>query len=185
VERDLLSVEVDGGPARLGFIFGTGAVVTFLDAYYATGRPSPAVAAALLVRAVGSALVGGRFAGALAAREVVRVTADGDDWPDVPFLAVLAGAVPEIGFGFTPFGRCDEQPGFFHAVGVTGSALQLAAQLPRIWLGRPWRRTLAVDGVARDLLLEGPLRCTVDGDLYEARQGARVRTGPPVRLLLP
>ena len=185
VERDLLAVEVDGAAPRLGFLFGTGAAVAFLDAWYGSGRPSPAVAAALLVRAVGSALVGGRFAGALVAREALRVTADGDDWPDVPFLAVLAGSVPEIGFGFTPFGRCDEQPGFFHAVGVTGSPLQLAAQLPRIWLGRPWRRALAVDGVTRDLALEGPLRYTVDGDLYAARESVRVRTGPPVRLLVP
>jgi len=185
VERDLLAVAVDGGPLRLGFLFGTGAVVTFLDAYYATGHASPATAAALLVRAVGSSLLGGPFAAALTAREPVRVTSDGDDWPDVPYLAVLAGSVPEIGFGFTPFGRCDEQPGFFHAVGVTGTALQVAAHLPRIWLGRPWRRTLAIDAVTRDLELGGPLRCTVDGDLYEVRQGVRVRTGPPVRLLVP
>jgi diacylglycerol kinase family enzyme len=185
VERDLLAVSVDGGPPRLGFLFGTGAVVTFLDAYYGTGHASPATAAGLLVRAVGSSLVGGPFAAALTAREPVRVTADGDDWPDVPYLAVLAGSVPELGFGFTPFGRCDEQPGFFHAVGVTGTALQVAAHLPRIWLGRPWRRSLAVDAVTRDLELSGPLRCTVDGDLYEARESLRVRTGPPVRLLVP
>jgi diacylglycerol kinase family enzyme len=185
VERDLLAVSVDGAPPRLGFLFGTGAVVTFLDAYYDTGHASPATAAALLVRAVASSLVGGPFASALTAREPVRVTADGDDWPDVPYLAVLAGAVPEIGFGFTPFGRCDEQPGFFHAVGITGTALQVAAHLPRIWAGRPWRRSLAVDAVTRDLELSGPIRCTVDGDLYEAHQGLRVRTGPPVRLLVP
>jgi hypothetical protein len=118
-------------------------------------------------------------------RETLRVTADGDDWPDLPFLSVLAGAVPEIGFGFTPFGRCDEQPGFFHAVGVTGSTLQVAAHLPRIWLGRPWKRGLAVDAVIRDLRVEGPVRYTVDGDLYAARERVRVATGPPVRLLVP
>jgi diacylglycerol kinase (ATP) len=185
VERDLLSVEADGAPRRCGFLFGTGAVVTFLEAYYRTGHPTPATAAALLVGAVGSALVGGRFAAALTARETLRVSSDGDEWPDEPFLAVLAGAVPEIGFGFTPFARCDEQPGFFHAVGVTGSTLQVAAHLPQIWLGRPWKRGLAVDAVARDLVIEGPVRFTIDGDLYDAQEGARLRTGPPVRLVIP
>jgi diacylglycerol kinase (ATP) len=188
VERDLLAVEAEGLAPRVGFLFGTGAVVAFLEAYYATGRPTPAIAAALLVRAVGSALVGGRFAASLTAREVLRVEADGEDWPDDPYLGVLAGAVPEIGFGFTPFARCDEQPGFFHAVGVTGSTLQVAAHLPQIWLGRPWRRQLAMDAVARDLLIEAPgsLRFTLDGDLYAAAAGVvRVRTGPPIRLVMP
>jgi diacylglycerol kinase (ATP) len=187
VERDLLSVEGAGMPPRLGFLFGTGAVVTFLEAYYRTGHPSPATAALMLVRTVGSALVAGDFAAQLMSREALRVTADGEEWPDETYLSVLAGAVPEIGFGFTPFSRCDEQPGFFHAVGVTGSTLQVAAHLPRIWRGRPWKRQLATDAVARDLLIEGPagVRFTIDGDLYESRGPARVRTGPPVRLLMP
>jgi diacylglycerol kinase family enzyme len=185
IERDLLSVAADGGAPRIGFLFGTGTVVTFLDAYYATGRPTRATAAALVVRAIASALVGGRFAQALTARERLRVSSDGEDWPDGVYLTVMAGAVPEIGFGFKPFARCDEQPGFFHAVGVTGSTFQVSMHLPRIWSGRPWRRSLAIDAVTRDLLLEGPVRFTVDGDLYEAREHVRVRTGPPVRVVLP
>jgi len=185
VERDLLAVEAEGVPPRYGFLFGTGAVVTFLDEYYRTGRPTAAMAAALLLRAIGSALVGGRFAAALKARDFLRVTADGEEWPDEPYLAVIAGAVPEIGFGFTPFSRCDEQPGFFHAVGVTGSTVQVAAHLPQIWLGRPWRRSLAMDAVARELAVEGPVRFTVDGDLYAAREWVRVRTGPSVRIIVP
>ena len=185
VERDLLSVEADGAPPQLGFLFGTGAVVAFLEAYYATGRAAPVMAAALLVRAVASALVGGRFASSLTDREALHVTCGGEEWPDGPFLAVLAGAVPELGFGFTPFARCDEQPGFFHAVGVTGSTLQVAAHLPHIWAGRPWKRSLAVDAVARDLRIVGPVRFTIDGDLYRAEREVRVRTGPPVRLVIP
>ena len=84
-------------------------------------------------------------------------------------------------------GDTAEQPGFFHAVGVTGSTLQVAAHLPQVWLGRPWRRQLAMDAVARDLLLEAPesLAFTVDGDLYESPGPLRVRTGPPVRLVTP
>jgi diacylglycerol kinase (ATP) len=187
VERDLLAIDAEGQPPRVGFLFGTGAVVRFLEAYYRTGRPVPLTAAALLIRAVASALVGGAFAATLTAREPLRVSADGEEWPDEPYLSVIAGAVPEIGFGFTPFARCDEQPGFFHAVGLTGSTLQVAAHLPQVWLGRPWRRQLAMDAVARDLLVEAPeaLGFTVDGDLYESPGPVRVRTGPPVRLVTP
>jgi diacylglycerol kinase (ATP) len=182
IERDLLAV---GERTTHGFLFGTGTIVVFLDAYYRTERPSAFSAAALLGRGVLSALFGGRFAQELTAREALRVSSDGEEWPDEPFLTVAAGAVPEIGFGFAPFFRCDEQPGFFHAVGVTGSTLQLATNLPRIWFGRPWKRTLAVDAVTRDLLLDGAVRFAVDGELYEAHREVRVSTGPVVRLAVP
>jgi hypothetical protein len=42
-----------------------------------------------------------------------------------------------------------------------------------------------VDAVTRDLRLGGPLRFTIDGDLYRAEREVRVRTGPPVRLIMP
>lgn len=185
VERDLLAVSADGRPPLHGFMLGTDVIVAFLEAYYRSQRPGRAAAAALLARAAGSAVVGGRLAAGLRTRERRRVTADGDEWPDLPYLAVLAGAVPELGFGFEPFGRCDEQPGFFHAVGVTGSTLQVALHLPLIWWGRPWRRSLAVDAVARELVVEGPVRFTVDGDLYEAQDELRIVTGPSVKLVIP
>jgi diacylglycerol kinase family enzyme len=186
VARDLLRVDTPGAPPSYGFIFGTGAVVAFLDAYYGSGRASPAMAAALVARLVGSAAVGGKFAARITAREPLRVSADGEEWPDDRYLSVLAATVPEIGFGFSPFSRCDEQPGFFHAVGVTGTAAQLVTRIPAIYAGRPWRRPIALDAVARDLLLEGagPVRFTLDGDLYASAREVRVSTGPAVQLLV-
>jgi diacylglycerol kinase family enzyme len=186
VERDLLRVQADGLRPLHGFLFGTGCAVAFLEAYGRSRRPSAARAAWLLARAVGSAAVGGPFARALARREPLRVLADGEEWPDPAYLAVLAGAVPELGLGFRPFARCDEQPGFFHSVGLTGSVARVAAALPAVRLGRPWRRSVAIDAVARDLLLEAPapLRFTVDGDLYRAQRTVRVSCGPPVSVIV-
>ncbi len=185
VERDLLAVEADGGAPLHGFLFGTGGAVAFLDAYYATPGPTPARAAWLAVRALASALVGGRLARALSRREPVEVTADGDRWPKADYLAVMAGSSPELGLGFRAFARCGEQPGFFHAVGVTASAYRLALAAPGIGLGRPWPRRVAMDAVARELWLEprSPLRFTVDGDLYRAERRLRVSTGPALRLV--
>jgi diacylglycerol kinase (ATP) len=186
VTRDLLAVEADGGAPRHGFIFGTGVVVTFLEAYYATGRPSPLTAAALLVRAVGSALVRGELARGLTRREPLRVSTDGEEWPDASYLGVLAGTTPDLGFGFKVFHRCAEQPGSFHAVGVTATPLQLALALPRIRAGRPWRRRHAQDEVARDLRIEAEgLRFTIDGDLFGPVRRVRVSTGPAIEIVLP
>ncbi len=186
VERDLLRVTADGGPPLCGFLFGTGCVVAFLEAYYASGTPSRARAAWLLARAVGSAVAGGPFAEALTRREPARVVADGEEWPADAFLTVMAGSIPEMGFGFEPFARCDEQPGFFHAVGITGSPAQVVLSLPRVWLGRPWRRRLALDSVTRELVVEttAPLRFTIDGDLYQAHREVRVTTGPGVSIIV-
>jgi diacylglycerol kinase family enzyme len=186
VPRDLLRVRADGGEPRYGFIFGTGAIVAFLEAYYATGRPSPAAAALLLARGVGSAVVGGGFAEALTRREPLRISSDGDEWPDGRYLAVGAASTPDVGLGFRAFARCGEQPGFFHAVGITGTVTQLALAMPRLRRGAPWRRRLAQDEVARELLLEGDHpRFTIDGDLYAAERTVRVETGPPVEIVVP
>jgi diacylglycerol kinase family enzyme len=185
-QRDLLQVRADGGEPRFGFIFGTGAMVAFLEAYYASGRPSPATAAALVARGIGSALVGGGFAADLTRRARLRVATDGDEWEDASYLAVAAGSTPDAGFGFQAFHRCGEQPGFFHAVGITGTLGQLARALPRLRRGRPWRRRVAQDEVARLLELEGDTRgYTVDGDLYPSRGSIRVETGPAVEIVLP
>jgi diacylglycerol kinase (ATP) len=186
-ERDLLKVEMNADPPRYGFIFGTGAVVTFLEAYYASGRPSPMTAALLLARAIGSAIAGGPFANALTRREALRVTTDGDEWPDASYLALLAGATPDIGFGFKVFHRCAEQPGSFHAVGVTATPLALSLALRRIHAGKPWRRRHAWDEVTRDLVVGAAdrLRFTIDGDLYTAEQKVRISTGPGVEIVLP
>jgi diacylglycerol kinase family enzyme len=186
VERDLLEVIPDTDPPSHGFIFATGGVVTFLDAYGRGGKPTPALGAWLVARAFASAFAGGNFAGALGRRERLHVTSDGDGWPEEAFVSVLAGSTPEIGFGVKAFARCDEQPGFFHAVGLTGSIRQLAAALPGLRRGRPWRRRLALDEVARDVLVEGEsIRYTVDGDLYAARRSVRIRTGPALPIVLP
>jgi len=182
VERDLLRVEVDGGRPLLGFVFATGAAVAFLERFYA-GTPGPLRAWLLGARVAASLVRRGRLARELLRRQPLRVTADGDEWPDASWLTVLAGTVPSLGMGLRPFGRCDEQPGFFHAVGVHGTLPSLLRSLPRLRRGGPWRRRAAVDAVVRELVLEGDgIRATVDGDLYGPAQRVRITTGPPIEV---
>jgi diacylglycerol kinase family enzyme len=185
VERDLLQVEAPGQPARIGFLFGTGLAVAFLEEWHQRGPATRRSALRLLLRAALSAGVDGPLSARLSRFEPMRVSADGEEWPADAFLSVVAGAIPDIGFGFLPLARCAEQPGSFHAVGVTGSLARLALRLPAVWLARPWHRPLALDAVVRDLLLEAPrLRITVDGDLFSADGPVRVRTGPLAHVLL-
>lgn len=185
VERDLLRIEADDRPPLHGFLFGTGAAVTFLERFYAWGQPSPLRAWLLVARAAASALLGGELGRALTRREWLRVSADGDEWADQAYLTLLAGAVPSLGLGFRALSRCDEQPGFFHAVGVHGALPQVVRLLPRVHRGAPWRRRAALDVVARRLVLEGEeVRFMVDGDLQPPARSLRVSTGPGVQVLV-
>jgi diacylglycerol kinase family enzyme len=184
VERDLLRVQLDDQPPTLGFLFATGAAVAFLERFYATGSPAPLRAWLLLAHAAGSVLRHGTLARALTRREPLRVVADDDEWPDGSYLTVLAGTVPSPGLGFRPLGRCQEQPGFFHAVGVHGSLAQLLRSVPRIRRGDPWRRRAALDAVTRSLTIEGEgVRSMIDGDLYGPARRLRLDTGPAVQVI--
>jgi len=186
VDRDLLRVTGEGLPPTCGFIFGTGVAVAFLEAYYRATHPSALSASWLVLRAAASALVNGPLARALTRREPLRIAVDGDDWPDASYLTLVAGTVPSMGLGFKALARCDEQPGFFHAVGVHGTLVQVARLLPRVHRGAPWRRRAAQDAVARSLTVEGEaIRFTVDGDLYGPVRELRLETGAALRILQP
>jgi diacylglycerol kinase family enzyme len=167
-----------------GFIFGTGVIYNFLDAYYKTGRPSPATAARLLARAIGSVVVGGELAKQLTARAHARVTVDGTTWARDDFLTVTAACVEQIGLGFRPYYRWND-PGGFPILGIhVPSAFGLVTELPRIHAGQPMRRHKLIDQVARDVLFEAEeLRYTIDGDTYTTRESLRVRLGPRLRFV--
>jgi diacylglycerol kinase (ATP) len=170
-----------------GFIFGTGAIANFCEAYYETGAPSAAMSARLLARAVGSTLVNGPFVRRLMSRFRARITADGERWPVDDFALVMAATVPQIGLGSRPFYRCDERPGHFALIGVHCSAAQLVVELPRVFRGVGMSPRKVIDVVARDVAIESaaPFHYVVDGDLLTSAGTLRVRTGPRLELLLP
>lgn len=166
-QRWPLCVEGD----RRGFLWGVGVVERFIDAYEAGGDASVARAGWTLLRAVGSAFTGGAFAEAFFAPIGCAVEADGVPWPDLPWVMVTAGAVTHIGLDFQPFPRVLDHPGRLHALGTAATPRGLAADLPRLYRGRPPADDRRVDVAARSLTLRSdrPLRYDLDGDLYTAR----------------
>ena len=69
-----------------------------------------------------------------------RVVADGDRWACEDFITVAAAVVEQIGLGFKPFYRCNEQPGSFAVLGIHTTAFDFVSDLPRILSGKPMRR---------------------------------------------
>jgi diacylglycerol kinase family enzyme len=172
---------------RFGFIFGNGLVANFLDAYYATGKPSPWMGAKLLVRAALSSLVRGKFARKLLQRFHGRVTVDGETWAREDFTTILGGTVPEIGLGFAPFYRCWESSETFPLIGMHCSLAQLTMQLRRIHRSKPLRRDRAISVVAKRALIEsdGEWSYTMDGDVYAGPRSLALGPGPILRLIRP
>lgn len=85
-EHPLLQIE-----ERYGFMFGTGVIHDFLEAYYATGQPSRMTAARLLLRAAASTLVGGSFSRRLCQPLHASVEADGQGLARPSFHRDLRG----------------------------------------------------------------------------------------------
>ena len=171
---------------RYGFMFGTGIAYNFMDAYYATGNPSPLNGAKVLARLVGSALVGGPFSKKMGRRVPMRVTSEGVTWARQDFLTVVCGAMADIGLGFRPWYRWNEVPGKFAAVGIHCSPARLALELYKVFRARAIRRDKAIDEVSGHLRLEAdePIGYIMDGDKYLEDRELNIRTGPRLDFIL-
>jgi diacylglycerol kinase (ATP) len=173
---------------QYGFIFGNGLIANFMEAYYASGKPSPATGALLLVRAAASALVRGRFARRLARRLEARVTVDGKAWAATDFATITCGTVPEIGIGFAPYARCMESVQHFAHVGFHCQPNDIVWELPAIYRGRPVAASKAESGLAREMIIEtdAEVPYIIDGDLHAQKPGAlRVAMGPVLKIIVP
>jgi diacylglycerol kinase (ATP) len=183
-EQRTLSIE-----GRHGFLFGNGVVASFLDEYnrLMSGSSHPSVPR-LLVKRVGSALVGGVSTKALNQPYCGEVRCDGQLWEGERWTAVAAGTVVQIGMGFRPFPEVLTSSDAMQVVGIGTGLRGLVWELPRIRMGwalsNPSNRTT----LCRHLELRGPSqRYMVDGELYDApesgvltvRVGERVGFGVP------
>jgi diacylglycerol kinase family enzyme len=170
---------------RHGFLFGNGVVANFLEAYYATGKPSPIMGAKVLGRTVASVLFRTAFARKLLKRFVGQVTVDGEVWARRDFVTVMGGTVPEIGLGFKPFYRYREKADHFPLIGIHCKPLALVRDLSRIHRGMPMRRDKVISTVAREALLQSdePFSYTIDGDLYTGATELRLAIGPRLGLI--
>src|SRR5690606_33644310 len=110
---------------RYGFLFGTGVIYSFLEAYYTAREPSGMTAACLLVRAAASTLVGGPRVRRLCRPLHARVVSDGRIWEPEQFVAICGATIEQIGFGFRPFRQCRDRIDGFEVLGIHATPLEL------------------------------------------------------------
>ncbi|HEX8790479.1 MAG TPA: diacylglycerol kinase family protein [Polyangiaceae bacterium] len=189
IERHVMRIApTDGTKAHYGFLFGTGVVHGFLAEYYAGGDPTPLVAAKVLARGIGSAMIGGQTIRRMAKpfRGSVKL-GDGATWEERDYLAVAAGTIAHIGLNFKPFHRYEELPGHFHMLGIHASPWSFVKDLPRIHRGEPMRPGKTFDALLKRAVVrsaDGHMRYMIDGDLHEAPGDVEVTIGPKVKLVV-
>lgn len=179
-ERNLVVVDDNAG-----FIFGNGLISRFLEAYYAGSDPTPAKAAWLLAKAVGSAVVQGPFIRHLAAPIQAEVRLDGQLWPVLPWTTIGVATVDDIGLGFRPFHQVVQHPDTLQAVGIGCPPMRFAKALPAIYRARAVADPQVISGLGTELVIaaEGPQSYMIDGDFHQGGQRIVVRLGPKVRLV--
>jgi diacylglycerol kinase family enzyme len=170
---------------RCGFRFGVGLPVRFIEEIYKSGKAGWWTSQRVLFKAVGSALVHGKFARHLFEAVDLRVSVDGEEWPRVPIYGLVGSSVAEAGLGLRPFRRATEQPGAFQVLGLTAGPRSLAFELPWLLSGRPARRDRLIDAIAENVELSAPraFGYFLDGEVDTAPGKLSVRLGPRVTLV--
>ncbi len=179
-QRQLLRINA----THYGFMTGAGAVVRFLQAYYASGS-GPITAARVFGRALGSALVGSEFASDLLAPFSARLDCGAAPLAQQRFNFLYASSINEIGLGIQVTYRGDERPGYFHLIAADIRPAQALVRLPRLVRGQPLALPTVHDDITALLHIEfpQPTHYMVDGDVLEAVSRLNVEAGPHLTIL--
>lgn len=173
---------------HLGFIFGNGLMANFLGEYYGTGKYGPARAAWLLLRACGSALIGGPFVKKLFKRFEGTLELDGQLLERTSFVGVGAATVREVGLGFKLNHRADDDPERFGFLAIHARPIAIIPDFISVHRGKGVAPSRAMSAVASTLRVTpkgGMMSYTIDGDLYRSEGPLTISLGPPILFVRP
>lgn len=176
----------DGSRRRLGFIFGTGLMASFLKAYYAQGETSPLTAAWMAARLCASVAVQGELYQQLSGKIRHTLHVDGKLWLDKDLICIMCATTEEIGLRLAPFSSAGRHTDRFSAIAVEGPMMAIVTALPAIWRAeamtmRGFEEQLPTQ---LDITLPGNFDYTIDGDLYEAAK-LSLSLGPELAIYIP
>ena len=169
---------------RYGFIFGSGAVCTFMDLYHRSSNPSPLVAAKSVLAMAGSMIVHGKLAKEFFTPAWQEINVDGFSFGKEPYLAFLITTLPSVGLGMDLTFRAKMDLMKAQLIAFRDKA-RIVPQVARVWLGRPLPPDVADDTIGKKFFINGEksFRYTLDGDMYSSSGKLVVETGPLLDLV--
>jgi len=182
VHRPTLHVHANDG-TRTGFIFGTGLVASFFEAFYENGGGGYAEASRMIARIVAGSFVGGSLARRVLSPMPCALRIDGRLHPSDAFTLIVSSVVRDLGLRLHVTHRAAEDPMRPHLVASSLGIVDCGLQYGRVLRGRPLLHPRTVDQVVShfevDFLRMGSY--VLDGDLLSARRVV-VEAGPGLRV---
>jgi diacylglycerol kinase (ATP) len=183
--RPTLRVSELGGPARIGFTFGTGLVARFFDRYYSAGAGGYRTAARIVARVFVGSFVSDDYSRSVLDPIPCALSVDGVERPAPAYSLIVASVIRDVGLHLLVTHRGGEDPERPHLVAAPLSPRELGPQAPRVFLGRSLKGEGCFDGLVRSFSVRfsadnGPY--VLDGDVFHARE-VEVRAGPRIRVI--
>jgi diacylglycerol kinase family enzyme len=173
---------------KYGFMTGAGVVSHYLDRYYQSKNPGPAVGAKIIALIILSTLFQTRYAKDIFRPTRLKVTIDGKVIENDGFMILMGCVIKEVGLGFKPTHRAYEKPGHFHFIASTMKPFAMIPKLPSLWLGRDIiHPAFQHNGIAQEVIIEkeGELKWMIDGDLYVTDKPLHLSVGPTITVVSP
>jgi diacylglycerol kinase family enzyme len=173
------------GHGRYGWMFGTGIVARYIQAYDRVRPTGPIDAARVLRDRILAAALGTEPE--FFEPQRLDVDVDGERLPLKAWLAVAMGGSHDLGLGFRPFPGLLQAPGKVGLFASGSSPVRLAADLAKIRFQAPVRHSLTFQRITSHVRLASPqpILFTVDGDLEETTERIDLTPGPPITFRLP
>ena len=171
---------------RVGFIFGSGLVARFFEAYEKAGAGGTGTAARIVAAVFGGSFVGSPFARRILSPMPCHLGIDDETAPFDRVSLVCASVVRDLGLGMKLLYRAGERHDRFHVVATPLGTMRLGPQMPLVLAGRPLLGP-KIDALARSLVLrfeDGRGVYVLDGDLFH-EDDVEVRPGPVIDVLTP
>jgi hypothetical protein len=141
-------------------------------------------AVSLILKSIGSAIVGGSFATELSTPVIVEGAVDGVPFPIKSVTILLVSTTSTIGFGLKPTARGHERPGYFQLLASSRHGSYLMWQFPGALFGYPLRGHGHAQGLFKhlELTFSQPEQYMVDGELFSSRT-FNVEMGPRLKII--
>ena len=170
---------------KYGFMSGAGVPPNFLAAYYGGTSTGPWQGAKVLAHTVASILVNGTYYRKIGEPAHCKIKVDDEELPPRYYICFLACSIREIGLGISPTPRAYEKPGHFQFVATTMKPIDIARNLPTLWMKKDVIHPDMFSRITAKAYVEplSNMRYTIDGELYETEEPISIGCGPTIDMV--